>query len=57
MPCSNFPIAETIQQLEDEFHKPVVANMTSHIWLALATLGIKDPIAGWGRLLASLAAE
>jgi maleate cis-trans isomerase len=51
LPCPHWDVVEIIQPLEDAFGINVVSNFQATLWHALATLGITDPIPGYGRLL------
>lgn len=57
MPCPQWPVADVVDILERDLKKPVVASDPADFWSAFRALGIRDPITGYGRLLASLAAE
>jgi len=49
--CTNFRAIEVIGLLERETEKPVVTSNQAGLWCALRSLGITDPLAGYGRLL------
>ncbi len=49
--CTNFRAIENIAGLEKETGKPVVSSNQATLWHSLRTLGIKDPISGFGQLL------
>lgn len=51
LPCPHWDVVDVIQPLEDTFGVKVVSNFQATLWDALATLGITDPIPGYGRLL------
>jgi maleate isomerase len=51
--CMNFDAMPTVQTLEDRIGKPVVTSHSATLWRALSLAGIKTPIPGYGRLLAS----
>ena len=57
MPCPQWPVSDVVDTLERDLHKPVVASDPADFWAAFRALGIRDRIAGYGRLLASLAEE
>jgi maleate isomerase len=57
MPCPQWPVADVVDILERDIRKPVVASDPADFWSAFRELAIRDPIRGYGRLLASLAAE
>jgi len=42
-----------IPLLEAEFGKPVLINLSATIWATLHAAGLRKPVEGWGRLLAS----
>ena len=54
LPCPQWQAAQTVDSLEREGSLPVVAYTHANFFAAFRTLGIKDPIRGHGRLLASL---
>jgi maleate cis-trans isomerase len=54
MPCNKWRITPVIDQLEQEFGKPVVTNTQAWIWTALKAMGLNQPVEGYGRLLARL---
>ena len=43
--------ADMVEPLEARFGKPVISVLPATYWFALRTLGIQDPIPGFGRLL------
>jgi maleate cis-trans isomerase len=51
MPCNKWRIVSIIDRIENESGKPVVTNMQAWVWEALRTMGMKNPIPGYGRLL------
>jgi maleate cis-trans isomerase len=51
MPCNKWRIVSVIDRIEKESSKPVVTNTQAWVWEALRAMGIKNPIAGYGRLL------
>ena len=55
MPCPQWQTAQTVDVLERDTGVTVVAYAHATFYAAFKTLGIRDPIAGHGRLLASLA--
>jgi len=57
MPGGRWITLAAVRQLEAEFGRPVITNHTASLWAALAAAGIREPIEGCGRLLASLAAR
>jgi maleate isomerase len=40
--------------LEDEIGKPVITSSLACIWHAMKLIDIKEPVSGYGRLMASL---
>jgi len=52
MPCNKWRITPIIEQLEQEFGKPVVTNTQAWIWSALKAMKLNEPVEGYGRLLA-----
>ncbi|MCY4489498.1 MAG: hypothetical protein OXF11_20645 [Deltaproteobacteria bacterium] len=52
MPCNKWRITPIIDQLEQEFGKPVVTNTQAWIWTALKAMKLDEPVEGYGRLLA-----
>lgn len=55
MPCPQWAVCEVVDLIERDLDKPVVAGATGEFWKAFHSLGIRDPIGGFGRLMASLA--
>jgi maleate isomerase len=49
---TGLPVLHLVAELEDAFRKPVVACNAAAYWQALREIGRRDPIAGFGRLLA-----
>jgi len=54
MPGGRWLTLGAVVELEDEFSVPVIVNHTASLWAALNAAGIREPISGWGRLLATL---
>lgn len=52
---TGLPTVGIVERLERDLGKPVVTSQTATLWYALRALGIKDPVRGYGRLLAGLA--
>ena len=50
---TGLPTAGIVGRLESELDKPVVTSQTATLWWALRTVGIKEPVRGYGRLLTS----
>ena len=55
VPCPRWPTITDVDLLEREIEKPVVTSCQAYIWYAVKLLHIKETIAGFGRLMASLA--
>jgi maleate cis-trans isomerase len=55
LPCPQWQAAQTVDALERDLGMPVICYSYASFFAAFKTLGIKDPIKGHGRLLASLA--
>lgn len=54
IPCNKWRITPIIEQLEQEFGKPVVTNTQAWIWTALKAMKLSEPVEGYGRLLAQV---
>ena len=52
---TGLPTVGIVERLEKDLGKPVVTSQTATLWFALRALGIKDPVRGYGRLLAGSA--
>jgi maleate isomerase len=55
LPCPQWQAAQTVDALERDLGIPVISYSHASFFAAFKTLGIKEPIKGHGRLLASLA--
>lgn len=53
-PCSRWPVVGSIGPLERDLGIPVVTNVQATVWFGLKSMGIKDPIKGYGALLENL---
>ena len=53
--CTAWRSVEAVEALEQRLGKPVVSSNQAMIWAAFRKLGIREPIQGFGSLLASLA--
>ena len=53
-PCSRWPVAGSIDPLERDLGIPVVTNVQATVWFGLKSMGIKEPIMGYGALLENL---
>jgi maleate isomerase len=49
--CTDFRALDVVDKLEKDTGKPVITSNQVTIWHTLRTLGIRDPIKGFGRLL------
>jgi arylmalonate decarboxylase len=54
MPCANFPVVDVIEEIETDLGLPVISNITSQLYVAFKTIGMRDKINGYGRLLRML---
>ena len=50
--CMNFDAMPAVQALEERIGKPVVTSHSATLWRALSLAGVREPIPGYGRLLA-----
>lgn len=55
LPCPQWQAAQAVETIERDTGLPAIAYSHASFFAAFKTLGIKDPIKGQGRLLASLA--
>lgn len=53
-PCPHWAVVEAIDPLEEELGVTVVTNLQATLWHAMRQLGIRDSVAGYGRLLRDL---
>ena len=51
---TGLPTVGIVERLERDLRKPVVTSQTATLWQALRTMGIKDPVRGYGQLLAEM---
>lgn len=51
IPCTNFPAAIVIEEMEVELGKPIFDSIIVTLWKGLRLLDIKTPIHEWGLLL------
>jgi len=49
--CAAFNAMPVVEQMENEFKVPVVTAHSAVLWQILTTLGIEEPLDGYGRLL------
>jgi maleate isomerase len=54
LPGGNFPTKDWIEPWEQQFGKPVLTTNQAALWAVLRAMGIDNPLAGWGRLLAQM---
>ncbi|MFH1003013.1 MAG: aspartate/glutamate racemase family protein [Chloroflexota bacterium] len=52
--CANLKAVPIVDRLEKELGKPVFSSIIATFWDVMRRLGIKEPIEGHGRLLASI---
>jgi maleate isomerase len=52
---TGLPTAGIVERLEHDLGKPVVTSQAATLWKALRTVGITEPVPGYGCLLAELA--
>jgi len=55
VPCPRWPTITDVDLLEREIGKPVITSCQAYIWYALRMARVKEPVSGFGRLMASLA--
>ena len=48
---TGLPTVGMLDLLEQDLGKPAISSMQACLWHALRTAGIREPIAGFGRLL------
>jgi len=48
---TGLPTVGIVEQLERDLGKPVVTSQAATLWEALRTVGLRDPVSGYGRLL------
>lgn len=51
MPCPQWPVADAVQRMEDEYGIPIVAGDPADFSAAFRALGIRDIRPGYGRLM------
>jgi maleate cis-trans isomerase len=51
MPCTNFPVVDAIEAIETDLGLPVIANMTSQLYVAFKAIGMKQKVDGYGTLM------
>jgi len=55
IPCANFPVVDVIEDIETDLGLPVIANMTSQLYVAFKAIGMREKVNGYGRLMRVLA--
>jgi maleate cis-trans isomerase len=55
VPCPRWPTITDVDLLEREIGKPVITSCQAYIWYALRMARVKEPVGGFGHLMASLA--
>lgn len=51
IPCANFPVVDVIEDIETDLGLPVIANITSQLYVAFKAIGMREKISGYGRLM------
>ena len=54
LPCNKWRTVSVIDRIEKSGGKPVVTNTQAWTWEAMRATGMRDPVAGYGRLLSDL---
>jgi maleate isomerase len=54
IPCANFPVVDVIEQIETDTGLPVVSNITSQLYAGFKAIGMREKIAGYGKLMRML---
>jgi maleate isomerase len=49
--CTNFSVADDVEQIEDKVRVPVFDSISVTLWACLQTVGLTKGLHGWGRLL------
>jgi maleate isomerase len=57
LPCPQFPVLDVIEQIESDLGVPAVSHIGSELYVALKSIGVHQPIHGYGRLLSGLERE
>jgi maleate cis-trans isomerase len=50
---TGLPTADAVEPLERALGKPVVTSQSASLWWLLHAARVREPVPGWGRLLAS----
>ncbi len=56
LPCGRWPVVGNLRAIEEDTGACAVSSIQSMAWFGLKTLGIREKITGYGKLLESLAA-
>ena len=51
IPCANFPVVDVIEEIETDLGLPVIANLTSQLYVAFKAIGRRENIDGYGQLM------
>ena len=51
IPCANFPVVDVIEEIETDLGLPVIANLTSQLYVAFKAIGMRENIDGYGQLM------
>jgi len=54
IPCANFPVVDVIEDIETDLGLPVISNITSQLYVAFKSIGMREKIDGYGKLLRML---
>ena len=56
IPCANFPVVDVIEPIETDVGLPVIANITSQLYVAFKAIGMRERINNYGKLMRMLSA-
>jgi maleate isomerase len=54
IPCANFPVVDVIDAIETDTGLPVISNITSQLYAGFKAIGMRENIAGYGKLMRML---
>jgi maleate cis-trans isomerase len=54
IPCANFPVIDVIEDIETDFGLPVISNITSQLYVGFKTIGMRERVTGYGKLMRML---
>jgi maleate cis-trans isomerase len=54
IPCANFPVVDVIEDIETDLGLPLISNITSQLYVAFKAIGMREKIAGYGKLMRML---